>query len=83
MPQRYLLTLMGFFGLVMAYSMRLSLSVAITRMVPPPILNMANLTSLSEQPITICPYDDVNYNQEHYDYHAIFDSLYNPVNSSK
>lgn len=76
MPQRYVLTLMGFIGLVMAYSMRLSLSVAITQMVPPPIM-LANLSSTNDQPI--CPYNDDNYNEEHYDVQAILDSLYSPV----
>lgn len=38
---------------------------------------LANLTSTSESPI--CPYNDDNYNEEHYDYQAILDSLYSPV----
>lgn len=81
MQQRYVLTLMGFFGLVMAYSMRLSLSVAITQMVTPPILDMANLTAASDQPITVCPVLDENYYKEHYDQMAINESHYNPVNT--
>lgn len=76
MPQRYFLTLMGFIGLVMSYSMRLSLSVAITQMVPPLIM-LANLSSTNDQPI--CPYNDDNYNEENYDYQAILDALYSPV----
>lgn len=75
MPQRYVLTLMGFIGLVMAYAMRLSLSVAITQMVPPPII----LANLSQYNHLICPYNDDNYIEEHYDYQAILDSLYSPV----
>lgn len=75
-PQRYLLTFMGFMGLVMAYSMRLSLSVAITQMVPPPIINMANLTTSNGEIEIICPYVDENYIHEHFDYQAIFDQLY-------
>lgn len=79
MPQRYVLTLMGFFGLVMAYSMRLSLSVAITQMVVPPITNVTNLTLAGDQPITICPVLDENYYNEHMDRQAIMDSHYNSV----
>lgn len=80
MQQRYLLTLMGFLGLVMAYSMRLSLSVAITQMVPPPLpINLTTLTAKDAQPLTICPYNDENYIHEHFDAQAIFDSLYNSV----
>lgn len=75
-PQRYLLTFMGFLGLVMAYSMRLSLSVAITQMVPPPIFNMANLTTVNGEAPIICPFQDENYIHEHFDYQAIFDTLY-------
>lgn len=71
-----MLTLMTFLGLVMAYAMRLSLSVAITQMVPPPIIS-TNLTSTIDEPI--CPYTDENYIHEHYDYQSIFDSLYNSV----
>lgn len=74
--QRYLLTFMGFLGLVMAYSMRLSLSVAITQMVPPPIFNMANLTTINGEAPIICPFQDENYIHEHFDYQAIFDTLY-------
>lgn len=74
--QRYLLTFMGFLGLVMAYSMRLSLSVAITQMVPPPIFASINLTTINGEPPIICPFQDENYNHEHFDYQAIFDSLY-------
>lgn len=73
---------MGFFGLVMAYSMRLSLSVAITQMVPPPIWNTANITEIYEKPL-ICPYEDQSWIKEHYDYQAIFDSLYNSVSELK
>lgn len=76
MPQRYVLTLMGFLGLVCAYAMNLVLSVAITQMVPPPII-VANLTGTNDGPI--CPYIDYNYNEEHFDYEAILDSLYNSV----
>lgn len=76
LPQRYVLTLMGFIGVVVAYAMRLSLSVAITQMVPPPIMH-ANLSSSIDQPI--CPYNDDNYNDEHYDYQAMLDKLYSPV----
>lgn len=78
-PQRYLLTFMGFMGLVMAYSMRLSLSVAITQMVPPPIVNMANLTTTNGEIEIICPYSDENYIHEHFDYQAIFDQLYSVI----
>lgn len=78
-PQRYVLTFMGFLGLVMAYSMRLSLSVAITQMVPPPILNMANLTTANGDSYTICPFSDENYINEHFDYQAIFDQLYSVI----
>lgn len=74
--QRYLLTFMGFLGLVMAYSMRLSLSVAITQMVPPPIFNMTNLTTINGEAPIICPFQDENYIHEHFDYQAIFDTLY-------
>lgn len=75
-PQRYWLTFMGFLGLVMAYSLRLSLSVAITQMVPPPIFNTANLTNANGEMEIICPFNDSNYIHEHFDYVAIFDSLY-------
>lgn len=75
-PQRYWLTFMGFLGLVMAYSMRLSLSVAITQMVPPPIITALNLTKSNGETETICPYDDINYKLEHLDYQNIFDMLY-------
>lgn len=34
-PQRYVLGLMGFLAVVNAYTMRISLSIAITEMVPP------------------------------------------------
>lgn len=60
----------------MAYSMRLSLSVAITQMVPPPIVSMANLTKSNGEMEIICPYTDQNYIHEHFDIQAIFDSLY-------
>lgn len=70
MPQRYLLTLMGFFGLVVAYSMRLSLSVAITQMVPPPLFNSENIST------TVCLSKDINYQREH-EPKAVFESLYN------
>lgn len=79
-PQRYVLVLMGFFGIVCAYTMNLSMSVAITQMVPPPII-LANLTSTVDIPI--CPYIDYNYNEDHYDYEAILDSLYNPVSFNR
>lgn len=79
MPQRYVLTLMGFLGLVMAYSMRLSLSVAITQMVLPPIMDVGNLTLAGDQPIVVCPVLDENYYKEHFDEKAIYDSHYNPV----
>lgn len=59
--------------------MRLSLSVAITQMVPPPILNMANLTTPNGDTYTICPFADENYIQEHFDYQAIFDQLYSVI----
>lgn len=75
-PQRYWLTLMGFLGLVMAYSLRLSLSVAITQMVPPPLFNTVNLTNANGEMEIICPFNDSNYIHEHFDYVAIFDSLY-------
>lgn len=75
-PQRYWLTFMGFFGLVMAYSLRLSLSVAITQMVPPPIFSTANLTNAHGEMEIVCPFNDSNYIHEHFDYVAIFDSLY-------
>lgn len=78
-PQRYVLTFMGFLGLVMAYSMRLSLSVAITQMVPPPILNMANLTTANGDAHIVCPYVDENYIQEHFDYPAMFDQYYSVI----
>lgn len=78
-PQRYWLTFMGFLGLVMAYSMRLSLSVAITQMVPPPIVNASNLIKANGEMETICPYTDQNYYNEHFDPHYIFDSLYSSV----
>lgn len=74
--QRYLLTFMGFLGLVMAYSMRLSLSVAITQMVPPPIFASINLTTINGEPPIICPFQDENYIHEHFDIKAIYDSLY-------
>lgn len=71
---------MGFLGLVMAYSLRLSLSVAITQMVPPPIFNSANLTNANGEMEIICPFNDSNYIHEHFDYVAIFDSLYSVMN---
>lgn len=76
MPQRYVLTLMGFLGLVCGYAMNLVLSVAITQMVPPPLI-IANLTTSVDEPI--CPYIDYNYNEDHFDYEAILDMLYNSV----
>lgn len=57
-PQRYILTLMGFFALVNGYTMRLSLSVAITQMVESPIY--LNLTDATDEPI--CSFDDYSYN---------------------
>ncbi|XP_031630362.1 putative inorganic phosphate cotransporter [Contarinia nasturtii] len=79
-PQRYLLTFMGFMGLVMAYCMRLSLSVAITQMVPPPIVNMTNLLTKDGQSEIICPYTDENYVHEHLDEREIFYQLYSGDN---
>lgn len=76
LPQRYILTFMGFMGLAMAYMMRLSLSVAITQMVPPPIVHTANLTTSTGEIEVICPYADENYYSEHFNMTAIFDQLY-------
>lgn len=73
---------MGFLGLVMAYSMRLSLSVAITQMVPPPIFITANLTKANGELETICPFTDENYIHEHLDPQSIFDKLYSVVSIS-
>lgn len=68
---------MGFLGLVMAYSLRLSLSVALTQMVPPPVYNTnMNLTTANGETEIICPFIDENYIHEHLDYMAIFDALY-------
>lgn len=63
----------------MAYSLRLSLSVAITQMVPPPIFNSVNLTNVNGELEIICPFNDSNYIHEHFDYGAIFDSLYSVI----
>lgn len=57
LPQRYVLTLMGFCAFVVGYAMRLSLSVTITQMVQAPIY--LNLTDKSNEPI--CPFEDYNY----------------------
>lgn len=38
-PQRVLLSIMGFLALVNAYTMRITLSVAITQMVVKPVIN--------------------------------------------
>lgn len=73
---------MGFLGLVMAYSLRLSLSVAITQMVPPPIFSTANLTNAHGEIEIVCPFNDSNYIHEHFDYVAIFDSLYSVKKSN-
>ncbi|XP_055314259.1 putative inorganic phosphate cotransporter isoform X2 [Sitodiplosis mosellana] len=79
-PQRYVLTFMGFMGLAMAYMMRLSLSVAITQMVPPPIVQLTNLTTSTGEMEIICPYADENYYSEHFNMTAIFDRLYSGDN---
>lgn len=52
-----MLVLMGFFGLVNGYAMRLSLSVTITQMVQEPTL--LNYTNVANEPI--CAFDDFNY----------------------
>lgn len=69
---------MGFFGLVNSYTIRLSLSVAITQMVAPPIKykNDQNDETMIE---IICPYTDERFIEEHRNYTAVFNSLYNSV----
>lgn len=62
---------MGFLGLVMAYSMRLSLSVAITQMVPPLVLTTTNLTTEK-----ICPFTDENYIYENLDLKTMEKQIY-------
>lgn len=66
-------------GLAMAYMMRLSLSVAITQMVPPPIVHTTNLTTSTGEIEIICPYADENYYSEHFNMTAIFDQLYSVI----
>ena len=65
-PQRYVLTFMCFFGLVNAYTMRLSLSFAITQMVVHP--TTPNVTNSTND--LVCPFNDVTYNIRHLDIDA-------------